>query len=204
MSGIENKFTYDFEGEENLREIVSLQKGGMLLSAHIGNWDIAGHLLKRLDTRIHIVMFDGEEKKIREYLDNITIKKNINIIFIKNDLSHIYEINEALNNNEFVCMHADRFLDGNKTITNNFLGQVAKFPIGPFIIASKFKVPISYVFAVKESKLHYHFFASKIKNYSNFEKSVVIEKMLCDFTIEMEQKVRRFPEQWFNYFNFWQ
>ena len=204
MSGIKNNFTYDFDGEENLREIASLQKGGMLLSAHIGNWDIAGHLLKRLDTRIHIIMFDGEQEKIKEYLNNITGKKSINIIFIKNDLSHIYEISEAFNNNELVCMHADRFLEANKTMTNNFLGETARFPMGPFLLASKFKVPVSYVFAIKESRFHYHFFASKIKNYSNLEKSVVMEKMLSEFASEMEEKVRRYPEQWFNYFNFWQ
>ncbi len=204
MSGIKNNFTYHFDGEENLREIASLQKGGMLLSAHIGNWDIAGHLLKRLDTRIHIIMFDGEQEKIKEYLDNITGKKSINIIFIKNDLSHIYEISEAFNNNELVCMHADRFLEANKTMTNNFLGETARFPMGPFLLASKFKVPVSYVFAIKESRLHYHFFASKIKNYSNLEKSVVMEKMLSEFASEMEEKVKKYPEQWFNYFNFWQ
>ena len=204
MSGIKNNFTYHFDGEENLREIASLQKGGLLLSAHIGNWDIAGHLLKRLDTRIHIIMFDGEQEKIKEYLDNITGKKSINIIFIKNDLSHIYEISEAFSNNELVCMHADRFLETNKTMANNFLGQTVRFPMGPFLLAAKFKVPVSYVFAIKESRLHYHFFASKIKNYSNLEKSVVMEKMLSEFAAEMEAKVKRYPEQWFNYFNFWQ
>lgn len=204
MSGVKNNFTYDFDGEENLREIASLKRGGMLLSAHIGNWDIAGHLLKRLDTRIHIIMFDGEQEKIKEYLDNITGEKSINIIFIKNDLSHIYEISDAFNNNELVCMHADRFLESNKTMTNDFLGEKARFPMGPFILAAKFKVPVSYVFAVKESKFHYHFFASKIKNYPNLEKSVVMEKMLSEFAAEMEVKVKRYPEQWFNYFNFWQ
>ena len=204
MSGIKNNFTYDFDGEENLREIASLQRGGMLLSAHIGNWDIAGHLLKRLETRIHIIMFDGEQEKIKEYLDNITGKKSINIIFIKNDLSHIYEISDAFSNNELVCMHADRFLEGSKTMTNDFLGEKARFPMGPFILASKFKVPVSYVFAVKENNLHYHFFASKIKNYDNVEKPVVMEKMLSEFAIEMEEKIKKYPEQWFNYYNFWQ
>ena len=101
-------------------------------------------------------------------------------------------------------MHADRFLEKNKTMANNFLGQTARFPMGPFLLASKFKVPVSYVFAVKESRLHYHFFASKIKNYSNLEKSVVMEKMVSEFAAEMEEKVKRYPEQWFNYFNFWQ
>lgn len=203
MSGIKNKFTYHFDGEENLREIVALEKGGVLLSAHIGNWDIAGHLFTRLNTRINIVMFDGEQEKIKEYLASVTGKKSVNVIIIKNDLSHIYQISEVLRNNELVCMHADRFLEGNKTFSANFLGEQARFPMGPFVLASTFKVPVSYVFAVKESKLHYHFFASNIKNYDYLDKETVMQEMLLEFTKEMEIKVKRYPEQWFNYYNFW-
>jgi predicted LPLAT superfamily acyltransferase len=203
MSGINNKFTYNFDGEENLREITSLQKGGILLSAHIGNWDIAGHLLKRLDTRIHIVMFDGEHKQIKEYLATVTGKKSINIIFIKNDLSHIYEISNAFKNNELVCMHADRFLEGNKTLATSFLGKSARFPMGPFVLASTFKVPVSFVFAVKENDLQYHFFASKIKQYADLQKDILMQQMLNDFVNEMEVMVKKYPEQWFNYYNFW-
>jgi predicted LPLAT superfamily acyltransferase len=202
-SGIKNKFTYHFDGEENLHEIASLQKGGMLLSAHIGNWDIAGHLLKRIETTINIVMFDGEQEQLKEYLDNITGKKSIKIIFIKNDLSHIYEISDAFKNNELVCMHADRFLEGNKTLTADFLGEKARFPMGPFVLASKFKVPVSFVFAIKENNLHYHFFASKIKNYEHVGKEMLMQEMLFDFAKEMELKVKQYPEQWFNYYDFW-
>lgn len=203
MSGIKNKFTYNFDGEENLKEIVSRQKGGMLLSAHIGNWDIAGHLFKRLNTRIHIVIFDGEQEQIKKYLSTVTGKKSVNFIVIKNDISHIYQISEALNNNELVCMHADRFLDGNKTFTADFLGKTARFPMGPFVLATSFKVPVSYVFAVKESNRHYHFFASSIKNYEYLEKGVAMQEMLLEFTKEMEIKIKQYPAQWFNYYNFW-
>jgi predicted LPLAT superfamily acyltransferase len=128
---------------------------------------------------------------------------SVNIIFIKNDLSHIYQISDAFKNNELVCMHADRFLEGNKTIATQFLGKSARFPMGPFVLAAKFKVPVSYVFAVKESNSHYHFFASKIKNYDGVEKNAVMPQMLAGFAKEMETKVKQYPEQWFNYYNFW-
>ncbi|MEO6730756.1 MAG: lysophospholipid acyltransferase family protein [Ferruginibacter sp.] len=204
MSGIKNEFTFNFDGEHNLREIAAQQMGGILLSAHIGNWDIAGHLLKRLETRINIVIFDGEYQKIKEYLNSVTGKRPVNVIVIKNDLSHIYAINDALKNNELICMHADRFIEGNKTLTTPICGQEARFPMGPFLLASKFKVPVSFVFALKETNLHYHFFASEVKDYSGLEKDKVMQQMLNDFAEEMEKKVRQYPSQWFNYYNFWE
>ncbi|MBS1577231.1 MAG: lipid A biosynthesis acyltransferase [Bacteroidetes bacterium] len=203
MSGMPNRFTFNFDGEGHLHEMVSLKKGGLLLSAHIGNWEIAGHLLKRLNTRINIVMFDGEHQQLKQYLTSITGERNANIIVIKNDLSHIYQIKEAFDKNELVCMHADRFVEGVKTAEADFLNEKARFPIGPFVLADKFKVPVSFVFALKESKLHYHFFATQGKVYEGEDRIMVQQKMLGDFTTEMEDKVKLHPEQWYNYYEFW-
>jgi predicted LPLAT superfamily acyltransferase len=204
MSGIPNRFSFDFDGEDHLREMITLQKGGLLLGAHIGNWEIAGHLLQRLDIPVNIVMFDGEHQQIKEYLNSVTGKRNAKIIVIKNDLSHIYEISEAFKNKELVCIHADRFLEGNKTMTSEFLGEKAMFPAGPFVLAGSFNVPVSFVFAMKESNLHYHFFASPLKIHNRSEKSAGLQSMLDDFSAEMEKKVKEYPEQWYNYYNFWQ
>jgi predicted LPLAT superfamily acyltransferase len=204
MTGSEDRFTFNFDGEHILRQITAMQKGGILLSAHIGNWEIAGFLLKRLNTKINIVIFDGEHQKIKQYLSSVTEKSAANFIVIKNDLSHIYQIAEAFKNNELVCMHADRFVEGNKTMQTSFLGQPARFPLGPFLLAAKFKVPVSFVFAMKESNLHYHFFAGEIKDYSAYQKDMFTEKMLAEFAEEMGKKVKAYPEQWFNYYDFWQ
>ncbi|MBS1598036.1 MAG: lipid A biosynthesis acyltransferase [Bacteroidetes bacterium] len=204
MSGMPNRLSFDFDGEDHLREMVRLQRGGLLLGAHIGNWEIAGHLLERLETTINIVMFDGEHQQIKEYLERVTGKKNAKIIVIKDDLSHIYEINEAFKNKELVCIHADRFLEGNKTMTTDFLGAKALFPAGPFILAASFNVPVSFVFAMKESNLHYHFFASPVKIYDRTEKKANLQLILDSFSTEMEKKVKQYPEQWYNYYNFWQ
>ena len=204
MAGIRNKFTYHFDGEENLHKMAALKKGGLLLSAHLGNWEIAGHFLKRLQTRINIVMFDGEHRQIKNYLEQVTGKRNMNIIVIKDDISHIYAINEAFKNNELVCMHADRFVEGNKSINGKFLGENARFPVGPFVLAATFKVPVSFVFAFKETDKHYHLYASEIKEYTNGRKDVVMQEIFSDFVDQMETKVKQYPEQWFNYYNFWQ
>jgi len=100
-------------------------------------------------------------------------------------------------------MHADRFVEGAKTITVKFLGADAKFPLGPFILASRFRVPVSFVFAMKESTFHYHFFATEIKDYLHLDKDIMMQQMLTDFVSYMEEKVKKYPEQWYNYYDFW-
>ncbi len=200
MAGIKNRFSFLFDGEEHLHEMVAKGKGGILLSAHIGNWEIAGHLLKRLNTKINIVMFDGEHQQLKQYLENTTGHRNAHIIVIKDNISHIYEIMEALNNNELVCLHADRFLPGNKTLSCDFLGAPASFPQGPFALAAKLDVPVSFVFALKESFFHYHFFASKGVIYKNNKTPLSI---LQNFVLSITERVKSYPSQWYNYYPFW-
>jgi len=203
MAGIWHAFTFDFDGEEHLHQMVRNGKGGLLISAHMGNWEIAGQLLDRLDARFSVVMYDAEHEKIKDYLEQAVGKRKMNVIVVKDDISHIYAINEALRNNELVCMHGDRFLPGNKTVQTSFLGREALLPYGPFLLASAFRVPVSYVFAFKETKKHYHFFASAPTTYHHLPKPELIPTMLRDYVGQMEEKIKRYPEQWFNYYNFW-
>jgi predicted LPLAT superfamily acyltransferase len=204
MAGIKSQFTYHFDGEENLSAIVAQNRGGMLISGHVGNWEIAGHFLQRLNSRVNIVMFDGEHRQIKHYLDQLTGSKTFNVIVVREDLSHVYEIANALQRNELICMHADRFLHGNKTASFQFLGDEALFPMGPFMLAAGFNVPVSYVFAFKETAKHYHFFGSKpiLKNEDE-NKTAYTTRLAKIFVEELEQKVRMYPLQWFNYYNFW-
>lgn len=206
MAGIPNKFTFDFEGEKHLHSMAD-QQGGLIISAHIGNWEIAGHLLERIKTPVHIVMLDAEHEKIKALLDNAMTKKKMNIIAIKEDMSHLHKIKQALMQNEIVAIHGDRFLPGSKTMTCKFLGHEAEFPTGPFYIAMKYGKPVTFVSALKESNTHYHFRATKPSLYQN---SRTLEKreeqlkwMIEDYIREMESAVHKSPEQWFNYYYFW-
>jgi predicted LPLAT superfamily acyltransferase len=204
MAGLPNSFTFVFDGEENLHAIAAEGKGGILLSAHIGSWEAAGHLLHRLRTRINVVMFDGEHQSIKKYMNEVTGGPNFNVIVIKNDMSHVYAIGDALAKNELVCLHADRFLPGNKTIVRSILGSDAELPEGPFAMAAAFNVPVSVVFGFKESTHHYHLFGSKpLQRNEGESKPEFRERLTNVFIAEVDQKIRMYPEQWFNYYKFW-
>lgn len=200
MSGLPSPFQLTHDGIRHLEKMVADGKGGLLISGHIGNWEAAGHLLQRLQTTINIVMYDGEAAQIKQYLDKVR-DRSFRVITIKEDISHIYEINEALQRNEFVCIHADRFVAGNKTIEKNFLGEQALFPIGPFILATTFQAPVSFVFAPKEGLKHFHFYASPPKIYSKGK--VGIPEISDDYIRYMEWMIQKYPLQWHNYFPFW-
>lgn len=202
MSGLKHSFTVERTGGQYLNELADGGQGGIIVSAHLGNYEMAGHLLQRLDSVINIVMYDGEAEQVKQYLDKVTGPKNFNIIFIKEDMSHIYEMSAALRRNELICIHADRYVQGNRTISHDFLGKEARFPLGPFVLASKLRAPVCFVFAMKQSKYQYHFYGYPPKVYEG-RGTTGAEAMLKDYVALLEEKVKQYPEQWFNYFDFW-
>ena len=204
MAGFGDKFSFYFEGEEYLHNMVKNGKGGILLSAHAGNWEIAGHYLDRLDTTVNIVMYDAEYESIKNYLQSITGKRKANIITISDDMSHIYHILEALDKNELVCMHADRFLNrSQRTISQPFLGENALFPYSIFRMIVAFHVQVSFVYAFREPGCHYHFYATEAVLYEGKQEKA-LDEISRNYVLELERKVKQYPLQWFNYYNFWE
>lgn len=200
MTGIPSPFTVAHPGGEYIDKMIAEGKGGLLISAHIGNWEAAGHSLKRYNAKVNIVMFDVEEEKIKAYLEKVR-DRSFNVILIRDDLSHIYEIKEAIARNEFVCIHADRFVEGNKTIEATLLGGKVHLPIGPFVLATTLQIPVSFVFAVKTGLKTFSFIASEGKVYEKGRSNIPV--ILDAYTREMENMIRQYPLQWHNYFPFW-
>lgn len=199
-AGLRDKFTYEFDGIDLLKKLLAEKKGGVLISAHVGNFEIAEHFFGEIDFdfQINLVTTDMEHSIIKEYLDSVTKKSSIKFIIVKEDLSHIFEINNALANNELICFTGDRYFEGTKTLTEELLGQEAHFPAGPFLIASRLKVPVLFVYVMKEANLHYHLYARESEAKHRDEKG-----LLKAYTTSVENMLLKYPMQWFNYFDFW-
>ena len=199
-AGMKNKFTYEFEGVDILKRLLKEKKGGVLISAHMGNFEIAEHFFSEIDVdfQINLVTTDLEHSAIKNYLESISKKSTIKLIIIKDDLSHIFEINSALARNELVCFTGDRYFEGVKSLSEKLLGEEAKFPAGPFLIASRLKVPVVFVYVMKEPNLHYHLYTKESNVKHRDEKG-----LLKAYTENVENMIENYPLQWFNYFDFW-
>ncbi|MDF2449715.1 MAG: lipid biosynthesis acyltransferase [Bacteroidota bacterium] len=208
MAGAKNPFKVIHKNGKMLEEIASIGKGGILVSAHIGNWEVAGQGLNRLGTPFNILMYANEKEDVKQYMDGVMKEKKINIIAIDEETkSHIIELHRAFSNNELVVMHGDRFRDGAKTLTTNFFGRPAKFPAGPFIMAAKFGVPLCIAFAVKTDKHTYEFSieepiqVQRVRGEQQLEK--VCMELLQQYVVHVELMAKKYPHQWFNYYDFW-
>ncbi len=199
-SGLKNQFTYECDGVENIIELLDKKQGGIMISAHVGNFEIAEFFFEEIDTRsqISLVTTDAEHQNIKEYMEKVTVRSKVKFILVKDDMSHIFEINNALNNGELVCFTGDRYMKGQKVLAESLMGKEANFPAGPFLLASRLNVPVLFVYVMKETNKHYHLYArqAEVKNRD-------AQDLLKKFTESVEWMLKKYPIQWFNYFDFW-
>ncbi len=200
-SGLRNDYTYEFDGEHLIQEALALKKGGILISAHIGNFDLAQYFFKNrlTDASISIVITDQDHADIKDYLNQYLKKDEMQFIIVKDDLSHIFEINAALAQNRIICIAGDRYLDNTKCMEADLLGKTAKFPMGPFHLGSRLKVPVLFVYVMREPKRHYHLYARRVE-----VKPRNAQDLLEKYTQNVTEIVKQYPLQWFNFYDFWE
>lgn len=195
-SGMGKQYSYSFDGEEHLKKLA--ETGGFIVSAHLGSWDIAGYLMENIQTTTHILMYQAEHEKIKAHLDDTMHEMKLNIIPIKEDMSHVFKVSMALSNKEIVCMHGDRFVEGSRTHKLPFLGEDALFPLGPFAMISKLKAPYVFAYAVLKKSKNYALNSTPIKISETSP-----EEILQEYVENMEEQVKENPWQWFNFYDFW-
>ncbi len=208
FSGFKDRFKLHHNNAAVIENMIKQKTGGILLNAHIGSWEAAGQLLERYGGKISIVMFDEEKEKIKSILKQVEGENPIEIITIEADGSHMQKIAEVLKNKGIIVMHGDRYTEGVDTISHHFLGAEAKFPSGPYHLAAKYSVPITFATAFRERNKHYRFYAME-PIYVDYpgdikkRKEEIFNKSKR-YINELEQAVRKYPKQWFNYYPFWE
>ena len=198
IMGMTDKYHFNFKDEPVLKKAVENENGCLMVSAHIGNWQVAQAFLHRFDRKkVNVVMVDVENEKIKQFIKNSVGRENVNIIVVKEGLDYLIDLVNAFRNKEVVCLHGDRFVEGSQVAEIEFFSKKADFPLGPFTLAKKFKVPVSFTFVMKTGRTEYSFYATEGKIYDTEA------EMMKDYVTALEDMLKKYPLQWFNYHDFW-
>lgn len=197
------KFRVDVEGYERFLALAERKEGFIQLSAHVGNYEIAGYSLKAEKKKFNALVFFGEKESVMRNRMKLFAKTNINMISIRPDMGHLFEIVEALNNGETVSMPADRIFGSEKKLTYPFLGTEADFPYGPFSIATLHGLDAVTVNVVKTGSKRYKIIVTSLPYDKNAPHREQIKQLSQAYVDELQRVVKLYPTQWYNYFDFW-
>ncbi|MFX0555701.1 lipid A biosynthesis acyltransferase [Maribacter sp. CXY002] len=195
-----DRYSYTHDGIEHIDYLLKQNKGGILISGHLGNFEVSQYFLedRYSISKIYMVTTHAEHENIKEYMDGIVAKSSMKFIVVQDDMSHIFEIHSALDQGGLVVFTGDRYLPGSKVLKERFLGAEANFPLGPYLLATRLKVPVLFVYVMKGPKKEYHLYARQA-----VAKARDPQALLKEYILSMEWMLKKYPLQWFNYFDFW-
>ena len=196
-------FNIDLEGYDQFLDLAKKPDGFVQLSSHVGNYEIAGYSLVAEEKRFNALVFSGEKKEVMNNRQKLFNQANINMIPIKSDMSHLFEINAALANGETVSIPADRIWGSQKYVSVNFLGREAHLPIGPFRVVTSRGVDALTVNVMKTASNCYKIYVTPLLYDKSAPRAKQIEDLANNYIKELERIVGMYPTQWYNYFDFW-
>ena len=198
------KFKTEIEGYDYFLTLAGKEGGFIQLSAHIGNYEIAGYTLTAEKKRFNALVFAGEKESVMRNRNRMFGDRNIRMIAIKPDMSHIFLINNALSDGETVSMPADRVIGSQKTMAVNLLGKEAHLPAGPFTVATMRGLPVIAVNVMKTAHDTYKIYVTPLRYDLSAPRRQQARQLADAYAAEIGRMMTMYPEQWYNYFDFWQ
>lgn len=189
-----------------LEDALAAGTGAILVSPHLGNWELGGLGLADLGFKINVLTFREPDEKVNELREIMRRERGIGFIYVdRNDTSPlaIIEAVNALRRNEVLALLGER--DGSShTLNMDFFGLPANIPAGPAYLALASGAPVIPVFVPLENGKYstlmdeaIYFKGGHGKNAGAIKDGM--ERLISVF----ERYIRQYPDQWYNFFAYW-
>jgi lauroyl/myristoyl acyltransferase len=182
---------------EGAERVGALRAGFISLTAHVGNWELAGRLLAGRTARpTHVVVADEEARELTRWVR----RDGDGMRFVPRSRPTVsVELHAALRRGEVVAVQGDRALGTRGDVLVPFFGCPAPFPLGPFLLARAVRVPVVPAFCVLDAGHRYTVKVAEPLSVTGGGE----EEAARGWVAVLEQVVRERPTQWFNFFDVW-
>lgn len=184
-----------YQGRENLEMVIEMQKGIILLTGHIGNWELGGLFLSSYGLKTNVITLPDEDTSIHYLRENYRKKFNVNTITIGNSPLSSVEMLNVLMKKEVLAMLIDRYNNKEDGRYCDFFGKRKLFPIGPVILAKVSGAPIIVSFVVKERNGYKGIIESPI-----FVENGREDEALQEIVNILENYIIIYADQWYNFY----
>jgi predicted LPLAT superfamily acyltransferase len=195
----------DICGYEEVKRLTDQNRGFILLTAHLGNWQIAMTALSRFDKTVYLMMRPEDNIAVKKALNIDNEEENVKIITTDDSLSGVIEAMKAIKNGNIVSIMGDRTY-GFSAAEASFLGGNVHFPYGAFSLAAAVQCPVVIFLSAKTGVKKYIVDVSHIISApagARGKKDEEIRGALQEFADVLEEYVKVYPFQWFAFRDVW-
>jgi Kdo2-lipid IVA lauroyltransferase/acyltransferase len=192
--------------EKPLNDALAAGHGAILISIHLGNWELGGLGLAEKGYRMNVLTFREPDEKVNQQREELRRERGINFIYVDRESTSPFAIVEAvnaLNRNEVLAVLGDR--DGSShAATFDFFGRPTPIPLGPAHLALATGAPVIPVFVPLEGERYAAIMEEPIYfRGERGERGEVIMEGTRRIVSVFERYIRAYPDQWYNFFDYW-
>ncbi len=197
------------EGEDRtaLEQALQHRQGVVILGAHFGSFEVLKSLGEQNGQTVYMLMYGDNADKINAILAAINPQTPARVIAL-NRVDSMLQAQEKLAQGHWLGLLADRsFAEGDETATYDFLGGQARFPTGPVRLAAMLGCPVVFLAGAYVRGNRYQVYARVLGHLGDCprpEREQAMRQIQQAFVQELEGLCRRYPHNWFNFFDFWQ
>ncbi len=172
-------------------------RGVIIVTAHFGNWELGGAMLRALGHQVNAVVAPARMPRLQDFLQKPREERGLRTVTIG---SSIRVLLRALRQGELVALLADRDFSGERERLSLF-GKSVRLPRGAAWLALRAQAPIVPAFLVRQEDdtflLRFH--PPILPDAASGE-----QELMSRVRDAMEREVGERPSQWFVFHRFWE
>ena len=193
-------------GGEELQALLAEGHGLILVTAHVGCWQLAMSSLSALATPVSLLIHREEGDLDRHFFEHGQGGPPYRIINPAGALGGTLEMLQVLKDGEVLCIMGDRVMGGESgTVRVDFLGAAVELPFSPYKLASATQAPLAVIFPYQNEAGGYALQVAKIIRVpENLGRAAnAYRPYAAAFVGALEEFVAAHPYQFFNFFDMW-
>lgn len=193
-------------GQEELTALLAEGHGLVLVTAHVGCWQLAMSSLSVLATSVSLLIHREEGDRDRHFFEHGGGCAPYRIIDPTGALGGTLEMLQVLKDGEVLCIMGDRVMGGAAgTISVDFLGGAVELPFSPYKLASATQAPVAVIFPYRDQAGNYALQVARvIRVPADLGRAAAAYRpYAAEFARALEAFVNAHPYQFFNFFDMW-
>jgi len=188
------------EGFELVEDAISRGAGAVLVTGHLGNWELAGAYVAARGVPMDVIVRTQANPLFDAYINETRATLGMTVV---RDYEAARRTPKSLREGRAVAFVSDQGVMGLASTFVPFFGRPAKTPRGAAVFAMKYDTPTLFVTALRQASGRYRVSVERVPIIRTGNREVDVDAIVASYTAILERWVRSAPEQYFWHHRRW-
>jgi lauroyl/myristoyl acyltransferase len=199
---LRSEFNYELDGENFLRDLAA-SKGAIVLTAHMGNYDLGAAIFaEKFQREIRIVRAPEPDPGAAQHVDLALEQSSagaVKVEYSNAGTALSFDLLAALRKGEIISIQGDRIVGDVARAVAPMFGHDVPLPSGPFVLSFAAETPIYPLFIVRSGFRKYKIIARPpiVAPHGEAGRDAQIESAMQQWSGLLEETIRRHWPQWY-------